>query len=149
MSKSQSRTQLSIRDAYEISRKLRDKYSFYTNGSMRGETRENNPVRFKDLLIPTIENCSKLPQYVVDVCKNYLIDYIVYDYNTPIAFHVIESNGARYDSWIVPTAKYSVTTTKHQNTLIEACSRITTQKLLRHVADDFHTFSNQPAKKAV
>lgn len=149
MSKSQSRTQLSIRDAYEIARKLRDKYSFYTNGSMRGETRENNPVLFKDLLIPTLENGSKLPQYVVDACKNYLIDYIVYDYSTPIAFHVIESDGVHYDTWIVPTAKYSVTTTRHQNTLIEACRKITTQKIMGHVAEDFNIFSNQPARKDV
>jgi hypothetical protein len=149
MSKSQNRTQVSVRDDYAISCKLRDKHSFYTNGAMRGETRENNPVKFSDLLIPTIANGSHLPQYVVDTCKNYIIDYVVYDYNTPIAFHVIEDRGMKFDSWIVPNYKYSNTTTRHQGTLREALYRITTQRIRNWDENSFHTFSNQVHVKVV
>lgn len=36
------------------------------------------------------------------------IDYIVYSYNTPIAWH-------GFDGWYVVEQKFSVTTSKHQN----------------------------------
>lgn len=39
-----------------------------------------------------------------------LIDYVIYSYGTPIAWHTPTAAG-----WQVPDARYSVTTTQHQN----------------------------------
>lgn len=41
--------------------------------------------------------------------------YVVYSYNTPIAWISDKSDG-----WVVPTASYSVTTTNHQSTILRA-----------------------------
>lgn len=39
-------------------------------------------------------------------------DYVVYSYNTPIAWHI---QGNVFDEWVVPEVSYSATTTQHQN----------------------------------
>lgn len=43
------------------------------------------------------------------------IDYVVFSYGTPIAYRT-----AQYGKWVVPDAKYSVTTSKHQTTIRQA-----------------------------
>lgn len=49
----------------------------------------------------------------------YQIDYVVWSYQTPIAWHL----GAD-DTWVVPNVKYSPTTTTHQTTLERALVRL-------------------------
>lgn len=38
------------------------------------------------------------------------IDYVIYSYHTPIAWHTP-------DGWVIPPVKYSISTTRHQGTL--------------------------------
>lgn len=47
-------------------------------------------------------------------------DYVVYSYNTPIAWHLSHDDGE--DRWIVPDVKYSMTTTRHQGKISTAIS---------------------------
>ena len=51
------------------------------------------------------------------------IRYVIYSYNTPIAYRYQEEN---MDSprWVVPNVKYSVTTSKHQGKVRTAISQI-------------------------
>lgn len=42
--------------------------------------------------------------------------YVVYSYGTPIAWHA-------HGTWTVPDVRYSVTTTRHQNTVRKAVAR--------------------------
>lgn len=44
------------------------------------------------------------------------VDYVVYSYATPMAWH------SQTDGWVMPDAKYSVTTSKFQGTLAAALS---------------------------
>lgn len=41
-----------------------------------------------------------------------VMDYVVYSYDTPIAWHV---RGDGFSEWVIPNASYSQTTTQHQN----------------------------------
>lgn len=53
---------------------------------------------------------------VATLLKTPGVQYIVYSYNTPIAW--VDRNG----TWIVPYTKYSVTTSKHQGLVNYAIS---------------------------
>ena len=48
--------------------------------------------------------------------RSHLVDYTIYSYQTPIAWHDKESG------WIIPAEHYSVTTTRHQNLVRTAVS---------------------------
>lgn len=47
------------------------------------------------------------------------VDYIVYSYSTPIAYH-----NSITDEWTVPEVKYSVTTSRHQSVVRHALAGI-------------------------
>ncbi len=47
------------------------------------------------------------------------IDFLVYSYNTPIAWH-----HAPTDTWIAPLVYYSTTTSRHQNKIFAAIEAI-------------------------
>lgn len=82
--------------------------SFKTYGSLRGER-----TSYADSMgyLPS-EYVAKLQN---DETKGYL-SYIVYSYNTPIAWHSLK------DGWHIPDTSYSVTTSKHQNRVRVAMS---------------------------
>jgi len=49
-------------------------------------------------------------------CDKPLIDYVVYSYDTPIAWHVTEEiDGHTIGCWVVVGQKFSCTTSKHQS----------------------------------
>jgi len=90
--------QIPIRDADQyIARRM----SFNTYGALSGRNVDRN-----DMPIYT----GQLPARFVDQFRadQDEIDYVVFSYVTPIAWHV---NGK---GWVVPDTKYSVTTSKHQ-----------------------------------
>lgn len=56
------------------------------------------------------------------------LDYVIYSYGTPIAYRIAYAHpqrlgGTRYE-WIVPSTRYSVTTSKHQGKVRTALSQI-------------------------
>lgn len=61
-------------------------------------------------------------------------DYVVYSYNTPIAWHVPNRNigftlgdgtpAPIEPGWVMPQEKYSVTTSKHQGRIFTAISQL-------------------------
>lgn len=55
-----------------------------------------------------------------------VIDYVVYSYRTPIAWHVTAPTGVR--EWIYPDVRYSRTTSGHQNK-IRAALRLLTENV--------------------
>jgi hypothetical protein len=52
--------------------------------------------------------CGRLPEEFCDQLKLDQPDFVVYSYATPIAWHCDKG-------WFIPDAKYSTTTSKHQN----------------------------------
>ena len=54
-----------------------------------------------------------------------LISYVIYSYNTPIAYRRVadwNKNGTANYEWVVPDVRYSVTTSKHQGKVRTAAS---------------------------
>lgn len=52
------------------------------------------------------------------------IRYVIYSYNTPIAYLTVGmAQGRGVSKWIVPDARYSVTTSKHQGRVRPAVAR--------------------------
>jgi hypothetical protein len=69
----------------------------------------------------------QLPQEYVNDFKDSVVRYVIFSYETPIAWSRIadwERNGAPVFEWVVPDVKYSVTTTKHQGNVRVALSQI-------------------------
>ena len=67
------------------------------SGSFRGES-----AKYVDTA------WSRLPREWQDMAREAEdVDYVVFSYNTPIAWH--HANG-----WTIPDTKYSITTSKHQ-----------------------------------
>lgn len=131
MSKSQNRNQISVRDVEAIAAKLSARENFYTNGAMRG-------VAFYPGLthgLPTIGEDfamridSLLPQFVIDACKSHKVAFMVYDYDTPIAWLAAPATTNNQYVWVVPNVKYSTTTSRHQNTLRKALASISEHSL--------------------
>ncbi|GAK61780.1 hypothetical protein U27_02613 [Candidatus Vecturithrix granuli] len=131
MSKSQSRNKISVRDVEAIAAKLSARDNFYTNGAMRG-------VAFYPGLthgLPTIGEDfamridSRLPQFVIDACKSHRVAFMVYDYDTPIAWLAAPATETHPYIWVVPNVKYSTVTSRHQNTLRKALASINKRSL--------------------
>lgn len=57
-----------------------------------------------------LTNESQLPAGWAAVLRSESVDYVVWDYATPIAWHV-----AGQADWVIPDVRYSKTTTRHQN----------------------------------
>jgi hypothetical protein len=53
-----------------------------------------------------------------------LIDFVIYSYRTPIAWHVVSENCVGPGHWVMPNTKYSVTTSSHQGQVGTALSQI-------------------------
>ena len=59
----------------------------------------------------------QLPQEYVNIIKDHVVRYVVYSYETPIAWMQVaewDTDGAPIYEWIVPNVKYSQTTSKQQ-----------------------------------
>ena len=69
----------------------------------------NHSGSFRGERAPYVDTAwSRLPSEWADIARETDgVDYVVFSYNTPIAWH--HANG-----WTIPEAKYSVTTSKHQ-----------------------------------
>jgi hypothetical protein len=55
----------------------------------------------------------RLPQEWVERFKSAETNYVVYSYQTPIAWH-------ERDGWVMPPVSYGMTTTGHQGTILTA-----------------------------
>jgi hypothetical protein len=64
--------------------------------------------------------------YALWLADQNVIDYVIYSYRTPIAWHVTTSQGVR--EWIYPDVRYSRTTSGHQNK-IRAALRLLTENV--------------------
>lgn len=56
----------------------------------------------------------RLPNVWQDVLRDQSdrVNYVIYSYGTPIAWHVPDGSSS---FWVIPEVTYSVTTTNHQN----------------------------------
>lgn len=96
---------LTTRNPGPIAKKLLARESFNTNGALKGVAK---PSWFDHGKISVRDFCTLQSDK-----QAYGIDYVIYSYDTPIAW-LFNKNGG---SWAMPDAKYSVTTSKHQTTI--------------------------------
>lgn len=68
--------------------------------------------RIRDFYTPT--QAGKLPEPWAKVLKNDQPGYVVFSYETPIAWHVPEDGDDGGERWVVPKVRYSTTTSRHQ-----------------------------------
>lgn len=54
----------------------------------------------------------QLPEEWRQVFKSQNVDYVVFSYATPIAWHV--TGLGEWNGWVIPDVRYSVTTSRHQ-----------------------------------
>lgn len=145
MSSSQRRNRINVRDDRVLAQKLKNREPFYTNHNAT-HGGPVTPAYVDKVIWPGIETGSKLDPEFLEICSNHVIDYVVYSYNTPIAWHTIQAYGMEYDAWIMPTAKYSATTTNHQNVLIHALKAITSRQRFNWTLGEFSMFFNEQKK---
>jgi hypothetical protein len=77
---------------------------FVTSGSLRG--------------VREFEGTGQLPAEHRDAVRAATVDYVVYSYATPIAWHDTVTG------WTMPKERYSVTTSKQQGRIAPALARI-------------------------
>ena len=98
--------QLRVRDPWwKFRHPLHDRRPFKTYGELRGVAR------------PEREGSAWLEDYFPSAhhlwrADHGKIDYVVYSFQTPIAWHV---TGVGYDEWVYPNVRYSRRTSGHQN----------------------------------
>jgi len=90
---------ITTRHYTQVALKLRFLTPFRTHGALRGDTFAYGTGRLPADWRNTF------------TARNGVIDYVIYSYQTPIAWHDKESG------WIVPDESYSVTTSRHQGTV--------------------------------
>lgn len=86
-----------------------------------GGPMHGNPVS-PDVPVPLPDNCQLPPEWR-DALHSAQVDYVVWDYGTPIAWHVLN-----VAEWIIPEVRYSKTSTRHQNLLRTACGVVAEQE---------------------
>ena len=86
-----TRTRTTVQKAHQPISRLED----FTAASMSG---------WRCTKAPTLGSLPKVFQDLIDSSD---VDYVVFSYSTPIAWHTP-------DGWVVPPVRYSVTTSKHQ-----------------------------------
>lgn len=110
-------TNLSVRDVDGIANKLKNKQSFYTSGSLRGETHINSPKPLRAIFNAATN--SKMSLYIQAQYSSLTTDYVVFSYDTPIAFYVLETG-----LWTVVDYWYSQSTSRHQSTILKAIAKL-------------------------
>ena len=90
-----------------IAKHLANREPFRTRGSLKGETPD------AAWLFAFASGYGRLPRDWARTlsARRHLITYVVYSYQTPIAWHDSEAG------WIVPDERYSITTSRHQSTV--------------------------------
>lgn len=91
---------------------MRDRESFKTHGSLRGEAFPNGTNHVFSGMLDHSE------RMVLKADEKAGIDYVVYSYSTPIAWHVMGSGKC----WHEVDQKFSVTTSKHQGRIFPGTS---------------------------
>lgn len=103
-------------DWWEFAEVLSDRRPFKTRGALVGLTAPLTP-RGGSL-------CTRSSTaYALFRADQNVIDYVVYSYRTPIAWHITLRNGAT--EWIFPDVTYSSTTTRHQTKIRTALNSLT------------------------
>ena len=98
------------RNADAIARAFRNSENFTTSGALKG---------IADPYWIETGRMSREDAHALRTAQNEVgIDYIVFSYGTPIAYLI------KRGEWVVPDAKYSVTTSKHQSTIRRALDLI-------------------------
>lgn len=96
---------LSTRNPGPIAKKLLARESFRTNGELKGVAKPEwidfGKLSVKDYCTLRSDN------------QAYGIDYVIYSYETPIAWMYNKNGG----TWVMPEADYSVTTKWHKATI--------------------------------
>ena len=90
-------TRTSTRNAADL---IAARQPFTTSGSLRGGPPGNWPEHGR---LPADHSTALMDSVVTGT-----VDYIVYSYGTPIAWHRTDTG------WAVPDVRYSVTTSRHQ-----------------------------------
>ena len=98
------------RNAATIARALKNDEDFTTSGALKGVAGPYG-IEFGRMAQDDIN--------AMRTAREVGIDYVVYSYGTPIAYRT-EDTG----EWVVPDAKYSVTTSKHQSVVRYAVSMV-------------------------
>ena len=98
---------LSTRKPGPIAKKLLARESFRTNGALKGVAKPE----WIDFGMMSLEDFYTLHDDERAYERAYGIDYVIYSYNTPIAW--LRGDG----SWFMPEADYSVTTKRHKATI--------------------------------
>ena len=96
------------RDANAIARAIKNGEDFTTGGALKGVA---NPSWVHTGRMNAADSAVLYATH--DIVE---IDYVVYSYGTPIAYRTAAGE------WTIPSAKYSVTTSKHQGTTRYAIS---------------------------
>ena len=99
------------RNATMIARAIKGDENFTTSGALKG---------IADPYWIETGRMSREDTHALRTTQNEAgIDYIVFSYGTPIAYRAQDSG-----EWVVPDAKYSVTTSKHQSVVRYAVSMV-------------------------
>lgn len=118
--------QLRVRDGWwKFRDALHDRREFNTYGSLRGRSRpeSDSSGQLSD------KSTAAAQLWRADQSK---IDYVVYSYRTPIAWHV---TGTNYSEWIYPDVRYSATTSAQQNKIRTALEANQNQYMIDSVRD--------------
>ena len=96
------------RNATMIARAFKNGEDFTTSGALKGVA---NPLWvYPGRMSNSDGAAAHAAHYLIG------IDYVIYSYDTPIAYRTNDGK------WAIPDAKYSVTTSKHQSTIRYAVS---------------------------
>jgi hypothetical protein len=118
--------QFRVRDPWwKFRNALHDRMPFNTYGSLRGRERpeSDSSGQLGD------KSAAAAQLWRADQSK---IDYVVYSYHTPIAWHV---TGTNYSEWIYPDVRYSATTSAQQNKIRKALEANENQYMIDSVRD--------------
>jgi hypothetical protein len=120
-------TTRSIRTAEAI----RDREDFRTSGALYGEETGRMSVWQSGKL-----SGADYDQFVLDAPY---VDYVVWSYSTPIAWHWTSQNPTAQpqQGWHVVSQKFSPTTSKHQSNLYMIKREEETLRLLTEMADEY------------
>lgn len=91
-----------------------------------GKRFQNSTKSFRLRYGSSLEGLGLLPYRLVEAILNDEPSAVFYSYGTPIAW--TRGDGG---AWVVPAVRYSVTTSKHQNTMRQALSLVSPEPLVR------------------
>jgi hypothetical protein len=97
-------TRTTTRDWQTMGKLMANRERWNTSGALKGRATSHGLIRSGYSLGRLPGDWSRTVQ-----ARESLINYVVYSYATPIAWHDTEAG------WVIPDEHYSVTTTIHQN----------------------------------